>query len=459
MKDQASYSPSIRHPSLMAYYISGVARNSSMMASRMLIIWFALSPVASFYFRYPAERSLITFDRAAILLIAGLVLWGWYSERRSEKLGISATKFEIVWLLLTIVAISSAIAMSNNLGTATKVAIDSFLLPLVVFRLAHYHIDLKDNGWLLIVAAMFLGFVLFVTGAYEMIAGTDLFAYQGSAIVREGEIRVNGPFASDSSYAGISLLVALFLLAAPKILKVKMDQSAQFIYLCSLGSALVACLLPVFRTVALALAVCWAGFELLRREGRESKAARNRSKRVALLAGFALVTGLTLGVIFISFLSPERVTSFYNVYGRLATWTAAVKITAENPLTGVGLNNYRDYIDKKYETEDQLEDAIGEIRAARSPHSNILWVAAELGVVGLALYLAANALIFLFGYRMLRRSRSTQHRAAAAGFLAIAAAYTIVGLTLTSGAYSDLNLYLFFLLGLLSSEFPRQIDS
>jgi len=444
---------------MIAYYLSGFARNSSMIAVRLLIVWFALSPVLSFYVRYPAERSLITFDRVSLSLITGLLILGWYYERREDRLGITATGFEIVWLLLAIAALLSAVVMSNNPGTATKIAIDSFLLPLVAFRLARCHIDMKSNGRLLILATIFLGFVLFITGACEMFAGVNLFAYQGSAIVREGEIRVNGPFASDSSYAGISLLVALFLLAAPKILRVRMDGSAQFVYLCSIGSALVACLLPVFRTVALALAVCWAGFELLRRQGGESKASQIISKRVALLAGFALVTALTCSVIFISLFSAERLTSFYNVYGRLATWTAAVRIAAENPLTGVGLNNYRDYIDQKYLTEDQLEDAIGEIRAARSPHSNLLWIAAELGIAGLALYMAANALIIFTGYRMLRRSRTAQQRAAAACFLVIVAAYTIVGLTLTSGAYSDFNLYLFFLLGLLYSEFPRQIDS
>lgn len=466
MKGQASYDDSVNHSSfLFANYWSLLARQSSVIIQYLIVVWFALSPVVSFYFRYPTEKSLITFDRAILALITSLILFIWYKKIKSRALPlkITATKFELVWSLLTIIAIVSAVAMSNNFSTATKTAIDVFLLPLIVFRLARYHFDLADNKRLLMIAAMFIGVILFITGFYEMATGANLFPYQGSAIVREGEIRVNGPFSSDSSYAGISLLIALFMLAAPKMLRIKMDGSAQFIYLCSLGAALIACLLPVFRTVALALALCWAGFEVLKRRNRESKDeggssgnAPRKSKNGMILAGMALIALLSFSVIFISLLSAERLTSLYNVYGRLATWNAAVSIISENWLAGVGLNNYRDYIDQKYLTADQLEDAVGEVRAARSPHSNILWIAAELGITGFALYLAANVFIFLHGYRMLRSSATEQQRAIAAGYLALATAYTIVGLTLTSGAYSDLNLYLFFLLGLLSGEFRRK---
>lgn len=456
MKDQASFGESVNRQSSVRHdYSSLTARYSSVIASRMLIAWLALSPLASFYFRYPAERSLITFDRAALIFIAALFFLGWYrgTQAGNRFHQIAATKFELLWLILTTVALLSAVAISNNLGTATKTAIDAFLLPLVAFRLARYHLDLRDNRTILLTAAAFLSFVLFITGTYEMLTGVNLFPYSGSDIMREGEIRVNGPFSSDSSLAGISLLIALFLLAAPKVLRVRMDGSAQFIYLCSLISALIAALLPVFRIIAIALAIGWTGYEILRRQGRESSATRklpNRSRRVQVLAGLAMIATLALSVMFISLLSPDRLTSLYNVYGRLATWTAAARIAAENPMTGVGLNNYGDYIAQRYETADQLADAVGEIRAARSPHSNTLWVATELGVAGLALYLAANLFVFLMGLRMLRNSETSHQRAAAASFLAIAAAYTIVGLTLTSGAYSDLNLCFFFLIGLLS---------
>jgi O-antigen ligase len=147
----------------------------------------------------------------------------------------------------------------------------------------------------------------------------------------------------------------------------------------------------------------------------------------------------------------ERLASPRNAYGRLATWKAAAKIALENPSAGVGLGNYSDYYSKKYSSTGETRESILDARAASSPHSNVLWIAAELGLIACAIYVAAHASIFLMGYRALARARRPDERAAAACYIAIAVGYWISGLTLTSGAYSDLNLYLFFMLGLLLS--------
>jgi hypothetical protein len=68
------------------------------------------------------------------------------------------------------------------------------------------------------------------------------------------------------------------------------------------------------------------------------------------------------------------------------------------------------------------------------------------------LYIAANIFLFLIGWRALRRAQIASERAAAMGFLSLLVAYWITGITLASGYYSDLNLYLFFMLGLLSNR-------
>jgi hypothetical protein len=77
---------------------------------------------------------------------------------------------------------------------------------------------------------------------------------------------------------------------------------------------------------------------------------------------------------------------------------------------------------------------------------------AELGLIGFSLYLASNIYLFLIGYRALKGARNENERVAAISFLAIVAAYWIPGLTLASGYYSDLNFYLFFMLGVLSNK-------
>jgi len=149
-------------------------------------------------------------------------------------------------------------------------------------------------------------------------------------------------------------------------------------------------------------------------------------------------------------LPAGRLTEARTVYGRLATWQAAAEIIIDNPVIGVGLANYAAYFDKSHYYSDEDPEEVLDTRAADSPHSNVLWIGAELGVTGLVLYLAANIYLFSIGWRALNRATTSRQRAAAACFLAILAAYWIPGLTLASGYYSDLNLYFLFLLGFLS---------
>lgn len=402
----------------------------------LLLAWFALSPIASFFIRYPAERSIITFDRAVFATAIFVA-----ARRALRAKTLPLVKLEIFWALVSVLAVVSAVAQSFDIGAASKTALDSFLLPLAAFHIARRHLDLRRKGPTLILLAMWLAAFLFATGAYEYLTGSNLFPYKGSELVREGELRVNGPFASDSSYAVICLMVALFVRAAPAAVGARLDKSARLLYVIALASAALACLLPLFRVVAAALVICWALYSLA---GHPGWLARVNAKTLGLLAMIALLFAI------IGWQSLERrLADPRNIYGRVATWQTATKIALENPLLGVGLGNYTTYFQQTYVGQDRLRESVLDARAAASPHSNLLWIASELGLAASVLYLMANVYIFLAGYRAFKRARSGSERRRAACYLAIAFAYWIPGLTLTSGAYSDLNLYFFFLLGLL----------
>ncbi len=414
---------------------------ASLRIESILVFWFFTSPVASFYLRYPAERSLITYDRVMIALAAVVALFKWIDEKRFV-----VSKFEILWSLLAALALSSALMKSIEAAPAIKMAVDSFALPVIAFHLARHRFDTRNHTRIILAAAIALALIVFAAGAYELLSGTNLFAYKGTAILRDREIRVNGPFLSDSSFAAICLLLALFLRAAPAAFRVRFDLSAHFIYVCAVSAASLGVLLALFRTVAAALIVCWTGFEVLSR----NRTAANTTHRAKRLAVYASLIAMALIAWYVA--SPAisgRLTDPRNIYGRLATWQAAASIAIENPLTGVGLMNYGSYYDEKYFVRGDEVEAFNETRAARSPHSNALWIAAELGLPGLALYLLAHFYLIIAGYRALKNAKDTSQRAAAACLLMMTAAYSITGATLTSGAYSDLNLCFFLLGGLL----------
>lgn len=68
--------------------------------------------------------------------------------------------------------------------------------------------------------------------------------------------------------------------------------------------------------------------------------------------------------------------------GRFKIWHHTMSMIAEAPLLGVGLDNWSAY----YPRYDQ-GDVMGIVVAPRRPHNDFLWIWAELGLVGLGLYI------------------------------------------------------------------------
>src|SRR5262249_5616082 len=174
---------------------------------------------------------------------------------------------------LTLVACLSALAVSGATGYAFKTAVDAFALPLVAFYGARIFLKSPEHRRFLVVAAALLGLFLLGTGAFEFLTGINLLPYEGSEIIREGEPRVNGPFITDTSFAIVSLLLVLFLRSAPRMFNLRLDPAARLLYRLGIASAILACLLPLFRAVAIALAICWVieGI-LIARPAEDSKA-------------------------------------------------------------------------------------------------------------------------------------------------------------------------------------------
>jgi O-antigen ligase len=480
----------------------------------LLLLWFLLSPIAAFYLRFPLDKSVITFDRAVVFSLLLMLLLKYWQRQKScatseaqnsdSSIGIppethqsadsglrtfSITKFEIAWLILAAVVLLNALWLSTNVSYAIKIAIDAFCLPLVLFHVARYQCRWRERRKVLTVTVTGLALLLFATGIYEFFTGANLFAYKGSTVFREGELRVNGPFASDSSQAIICLLVTLFLRLLPRLLQIKFDNSGRFVYFCGLAAAVIATLLPLFRTVALAMVLCWLTIEYLIHTKRPAKAQapiaadespvgenpaaadsppaapsvevthRGSRRLVAYsIIGLLLVTSFVAWTELSGSYLIGRLASPRNLYGRLATWQTAARIALENPVAGVGLTNYSQYFDVIFsDWQHQDIDWIGDIRAVDTPHSNFLWIASELGFSGFAPYLLANIYLLLMGLRALLGAKTREQLLASGGFLALLAAYTIPGLTLQSGFYADLNLYFFFMLGLLSNIFAEPL--
>ena len=308
----------------------------------------------------------------------------------------------------------------------------------------------------MLLVCIVLALFLFAIGAVEFATGIDLFHYKGSELVREGERRINGPFATDSSYSIICLMLFLFLLAADGLLRTRFDRKARLIYIAALASSAFGALLPLFRAVAIALIVCFVLLIWLSRHhahGLQARLSRPSSRLTMVSAVLMIFVAVVVAASIAPTLGVTRLTESRTAFGRFATWQAAAEIALANPAFGVGLGNYADYFDRTHYYSDEAVEEVMEARAVDSPHSNLLWIAAELGLFGLALYLFANACLFMTGWRAFNRAVNSKQRTAAACFVVLIVAYWIPGLTLTSGYYSDLNSFFFFLAGVLAGSF------
>lgn len=429
----------------------------------VLLAWFATTPLASFYLRYPLDRSIITYNRVVFALLVVMLLLESHRKLKTtvalegasvgaKRAILSLSKFEAAWALLSLLALASAVTHSNNVAFATRIAIDTFWLPLFAFHFARKCFDLRSGGRVLLLGCMALALFLFATGAFELVTGIDAFQYKGAELVREGERRVNGPFAADSSLAIICLILFLFLQAGPNLIRARFDRGGKLVYACATAAAALGALLSLFRAVAFALVICWILQRWSSRRALKGADLRRLLPAAALIAVISVVLGGWLATMVPS-KSGNRLANPRTAFGRLATWQAAAEISLENAVFGVGLANYADYFDASHYYSDEPPEEVLDTKAADSPHSNLLWIASELGAPALALYIAANLYLFLIGWRALKRAADSRQRIAASCFLAIVVAYWIPGLTLTSGYYSDLNLYFLFLLGALSTQF------
>src|SRR5262245_4705489 len=89
----------------------------------VLLAWFVASPIASFYVRFPIDKSIVTFNRA---VFAVLIVMLWIKPPRSSALmeprflepeaslvtesgRPSLCKFEIIWILFSALAMASAL--------------------------------------------------------------------------------------------------------------------------------------------------------------------------------------------------------------------------------------------------------------------------------------------------------------------------------------------------------------
>lgn len=397
--------------------------------------WFAATPWASYWLRFPEERSIVTFDRVVVsAVVAGFAVRAW-RRRRPPRL----TLYEAAWLCFGLVALASAATAAEATGFALRTAVDAFLLPLALLVAVRAGFEPAEDRRPLFWGAVLLGLALPWPGVVEFVTASDVMAFAGASILRTGIVRANGPFVTDNSYALVGAMTGLFLLWLPRELGFRVEGLARAVWRAAQGGAFLAALLPIFRAVILALAAALALPALA--------AGRLRALSRAALAGALLLVASLPALVPLSQTATfrDRISDPSSAFSRAATYLAAIDVIGDRPILGVGLTNYHTYFEAKYGTAWYVDvEAVNDVGAESYPHNNLLGVWAELGVVGLFFYLLAAFALAAAAWR--RRSVAA---------LALMVVYWLPGMTLQSGVYSDLNLYYFAMLGVLLCDARR----
>jgi O-antigen ligase len=139
-------------------------------------------------------------------------------------------------------------------------------------------------------------------------------------------------------------------------------------------------------------------------------------------------------------LYDDRVARPDNVYQRLAQDRETLRVVREYPLFGVGFNLYHEFTsrDPRY-----LARWKG-IESMNFPHNVLMTVLSEEGIVGLLLYVLAQA----FLVRAMWRIREV-YPGGWLVFLYCVLIYAINGMDYATVYYSDINLFYIFTLGIL----------
>jgi O-antigen ligase len=338
----------------------------------------------------------------------------------------------VAWGCFLLVAFAS-IEKAKDALSSTRATFDGFLLPALLGWCVIRNFDVRRH--LIALHAVVCTMVLYIAaiGAVEMLTGTDLLPLQEAGLYFAGPIlRPNGPFSSLNSFALIGLISFCFLLFLRRAIDEQLAWWQRVLHAAGLASALAAALMPLFRSVGITLLVILLlDMYFNRRVGR-------------MLAQLAVLTSVIVALAAFSAKLPDAFEDRShggNFYSRIAQQRQTFELFKMHPFTGLGIANFENVA----EAQGQSVGFYKGFESGDSPHNNLGGILAETGLVGFLPYVASQVLL-ITAFSKLRRVETRHSRTVWISFLYVFLSYWVSGLSLTSGYYSDLNLWYMFVL-------------
>jgi hypothetical protein len=407
-------------------------------ADLIVLLWVGLSPLGYYFLTFPREGGIFTFDRTAILMLAAAIVLCPRGQRTAIPDDLRKTA--LVWIIFLVAALLSVVNV-GDIRLSVRMWLEVFVFPAILgwYVIACFPVRkyLRLMHGLACVAAIYSAAI----GVAEVYLGRDLLPLPGAGETFAGGqdvliLRVNGPYSSNNSYGLIGLVSFCLIWFLRSAIADRMPGWQKLLNVIGITAALTAAMLPLFRSIALTIA-CILVVDLFRR-----LTVGQRALRLSVLA--LMGAGVLAVMISVPELFEERVSQSGNIYARMAQQKQNLQLFVDHPVLGVGLNNFH----VAATTSAAARLSYDSTPALDYPHSNVGAVLAETGLVGFVPF-AMSQVLLVMAFWKLRRSALPGRKLSWIFFGYVFLSYWISGLALTSGYYSDLNLWYIFCLAVI----------
>jgi len=385
----------------------------------VLLVWLVIGPVVTNIIRWPGAnpffwsggseriaqgyymteatsvtvKELLEPTRMIVLMMLGVfVLKRVFTKRRTTRMDSPEWRMVLFsgWL------IASALLFSNRVAFGLRIGLDVFIVPFLAYflmrRLSQHEADFRK----LTRVVGYLGLYVIAACFLERLVNTPLL------------YRLKGPFVQGAARGSSILhvvLIVIFFVALLEVLRPRGSRDEkpalkrELRWFLILGSPVMIALTWARGNWTGLFLALWF-FLLL---GRPLVQQSSRMVVVGTMLVIIPLAFIAAQAVVPSSLVEERIGEMDNVLGRFETWRIALRQGLEQPITGIGLNNTRDLL---AQSRTSIAEASGTGFTYTTVHNSFLTFFAELGVVGLVLYLSIIASIMRIGWQLYRKGRT-----------------------------------------------------
>lgn len=392
----------------------------------MLLAWASLNAVV-FPFLRVGDPATLTFDRVWVPLLGLVVL---FTLRRERTLRVGPARALMILAAVFVVSYGlRALLTPEDRLTVLKVWVDAIVIPTILL-FAAWQLVLTMREWrMLLVSLTVAGALLALTGVLQYVFDFELATRSGGTPLYDAAIdrvRVSGPFANSEAYA-----VALLACYSATLCWLRLG-APRAVAITIIGLELVAIGVSFFRAA-------WIGALLVTAVALLWRTGARRHPRLVVAALVALVV-IGFGLTRFDAVST-RLSNSQNVTGRVATWAQDLKVFADAPVVGVGVERFH------ASTDEESNVVVSGVEALDYPHSSYLGLLAEQGIVGFVPFLLLSIAVWWLIRRFRAQSDSEADLAIWACLAGAALAYLVMSLTLSILPLGVTNGHLTLLLG------------